>query len=306
MRAGRCLRFAPLALLLMPLPGWAACLAPGEPIVGELRAVETRLPTGEPIRNLHLVLPQQTCLGIGYGADGAHRLAAVRAVQVMPRSAAERRRYADHIGATLALAGRFGAPQGPADTGDALLFEPRIVTVQARPGGPPSAKPARPPVERHVRAPAVPYADPKTLPPTAAAPPQPAVPDLRTQVHRFVVGTYLRLHRLDPYEIEAHYRPHVDYFGRPQLPVRLVLKKKLKHYHRWPIRRYALLPGSLRLAPSHKVPGAYDVTFDYSYELGDGDYDLTRSGRGRAELTLDVRSVPFRICREDGGALEYW
>ena len=175
-----------LALVTVPLPAWAACLAPGEPVTGELRAIETRLPTGEPIRNFHLVLPHPTCLGIGYGADGAHRLAAVRSVQVVPWSDMERQRYAGHIGARLALTGRFGAPQSPGDTGDALLFEPRIVSVHAQPGSVPSAKPAVPPVDRHALAPpAREYADPKTLKPPAAAappayPPQPAVPDLRT------------------------------------------------------------------------------------------------------------------------------
>lgn len=310
MRLGPRLLLGTLALLVAVQPGWAACLGPGEPITGELRSVETRLPTGEPIRNLHLVLRRPICLGTGRRAGGAHRLASVRAVQVVPWSAAEQRRFSDHIGATLALTGRLGAPQTPGDTGDALLFEPRIVAVHVRPGGAPSRQPTTPAIERHALAPAVPSADPKTLkPPIAAAappapPPKPAVPDLRTQVRRFVVETYLHLHRLDPYRIEALYWPQVDYFGWRQLPIRHVLKKKLKHYHKWPVRHYALIPGSLRLHPSPKLPGAYDVSFDYTYVLGHGD--LTNRGRGRAELTLDVSGGPFRICREDGGALEYW
>ncbi|MGI9381591.1 MAG: hypothetical protein ACR2PO_00430, partial [Methyloligellaceae bacterium] len=225
MRLGLRLLLAPLLLLLAVRPGWAGCLGPGEPITGELRSIETRLPTGEPVRNFHLVLRHSICLGFGQGAGGAHRLSSVRSVQVVPWSAAEEQRFADNLGATLALSGRLGAPQSAGDTGDVLLFEPRIVTVHVRPGAAPSVKPAAPAIERHALAPAAPDADPKTLPPPAAAaapPPIPAVPDLETQVRRFVVGTYLHLHRLDPYQIEALYWPHVDYFGWPQLPIRHV------------------------------------------------------------------------------------
>jgi hypothetical protein len=135
-------------------------------------------------------------------------------------------------------------------------------------------------------------------------PPLPPVSDIEREIAGFVSGTYLILNRLSPYEIERFYGPHVDYFGRRALPLIWVMKEKLRHYRRHPIRHYELMPGSILISPLPGMPGAYDVSFDYWYQIG--RHHWIEEGLGRAELTLDLRYRPIRIYREDGGAIESW
>ena len=132
---------------------------------------------------------------------------------------------------------------------------------------------------------------------------QPAA-EVEREIVSFVTGTYLILNRLSPYEIERFYGPYVDYFGRPRLPLIWVMKEKLRHYRRHPIRHYQLIPDSILISPLPGAPGAYDVIFDYSYQIGRRHW--MEEGLGRAELTIDLNYRPVRIYREDGGALGIW
>ncbi len=124
------------------------------------------------------------------------------------------------------------------------------------------------------------------------------------EIITFINDTYLHEKRLPKRRIKELYHPHVHYHGKKHVSVDHVIRDKLRHYKKWPVRRFKLIADTVRIHPVPGIKGAYDVSFDYKFYVNGGR--KTRKGRGRAELTLDVASVPMRIRRENIRVVRHW
>lgn len=94
------------------------------------------------------------------------------------------------------------------------------------------------------------------------------------------------------------YAPKVNYFGS-LTPATEVARQKAAYYARWPIRSYALIPGSL--AVKWTSTNRAEVVFSYRYRVASSK--AHRAGRGRAILEVDFSQRPARIAKEDGKLL---
>ena len=94
------------------------------------------------------------------------------------------------------------------------------------------------------------------------------------------------------------YAAKVDYFGSPT-PATEVARQKAAYYAQWPIRSYALIPGSL--AVKWKSADRAEVVFSYRYRVA--SRKAHTAGRGKAILEIDFSQRPARIAKEDGKLL---
>jgi hypothetical protein len=116
----------------------------------------------------------------------------------------------------------------------------------------------------------------------------------------FVEKFYLSGSALDEPQIRLIYSDPVEYFGAKKLNLQQVAREMDEYYRQWPQRRYHLIPGSIEI--NWKSADIADVTFKYHFEVST-PADETRSGEGRAQLTLDLAGRSARIIREEGEVL---
>ncbi|MGE0768504.1 MAG: caspase domain-containing protein [Hyphomicrobiaceae bacterium] len=129
------------------------------------------------------------------------------------------------------------------------------------------------------------------------APPRPALPEPLVPVAaitRYIAEVYLPSGAGEAGS-ELTYEPQVSYYGK-SVTRSAVLADKRRYVARWPRRAYRLDPGSVSVVPGRD--GAYEATFEYTYEVSNGR--RTSGGRGRTRLTLRQSEGSFAIAREDG------
>ncbi len=124
------------------------------------------------------------------------------------------------------------------------------------------------------------------------------------RVASFINEFYLSGERRSDEDLERLYAARVDYFGKGRWLRARVIGDKRSYYARWSRRSYALLRDTLRVDRRPGPEKIYDVTFEYTFDVG-GAARVSR-GRGRALLTMDLSQDGGRITRETGEVIERW
>jgi hypothetical protein len=119
---------------------------------------------------------------------------------------------------------------------------------------------------------------------------------VRVLIERF----YLSSAALSEPEIRAVYSDPVDYFGAKRVSLAKVAREKLSYYKTWPVRRFILIPRSLVIR--WRSASVVDVSFNYRFNVASRS-KTPGSGRGHANLTLDLAPPVARIIREDGAVM---
>lgn len=284
-----------------------ACLAEDSPLRGELQRVEKRDPSGRLLTSFHIVLRDADCLQIATQYRGDVR-EPIRRVQIIPIDTDPI--YLDKlIGAQVAARGRLEYPHAPWHTGDAVLLDAELIGIfgsahdryayqrgKKYPHGYRYRTPDYPGPSLKDR----PYRpDYKYRPPRfrkkAHAPYRRSA--LRDEVIYFITETYLKFQNMPSHIVRRHYWPRVHYRGRPEVRNDIIISEKFRDYQRWPDQIYEFDPGSVEISQSRYVPGAYDISFEFSARIADAG--RTRRGWHRVLLTLDIKRGRIRICRED-------
>jgi hypothetical protein len=124
------------------------------------------------------------------------------------------------------------------------------------------------------------------------------------RVADFVTEFYLSSERRTEEDLQRLYAARVDYFGKGQWSRARVIGDKRSYYARWQRRTYSLLRETLRVDPRPGADKVFDITFEYTFDVGSSS--RVSRGRGWALLTMDLSQDGGRITRETGDVLERW
>ncbi len=278
-------------LIAMAPTARAACLHDGMRVEGQLRRIETRHPNGTRLSGYHLFLANPICVRAERSSGGKGTLSDIHTVQLVPADDSVARELDSLLGARITASGAFMEPQTVYHTGDIVLLDARILVVADRPA---------PAAERAESARGA--GEPETAPETSARPMPSDPAEIRARFARFIREFYLAGYDLSAEEIAEIYAPRLFYFGKARFPVKRVVADKIAYYKRWPERRYALLEDTLRIRPARQRENAWDLAFEYTFELAGPR--RTRRGRGIAYITVDLSGGRVRILREHGKVLK--
>lgn len=262
------------ALMLVVADARAECLRNSEPLTGELREIRTTDSTGQPLSSFHVVLQTPVCIEIEQTADAEagepQVIEDVRSVELVLAIPAESLEFGELLGAEVEVSGRFEAPVETVHTGDAVLIDAAVTTIEGarRPKG-------------------------EDIEPDDA---------LEARIERFVRGFYLSGQDVGEEQIRLLYAPFVHYFGKDDVSIAQIIRDKTAYYRRWPQRVFSLIEGTLDVRRLEGNGNVYDVAFEYDFEVRRGG-DQKR-GRGVAVLTIDLNEDEGRIVRETGRVLK--
>jgi hypothetical protein len=79
------------------------------------------------------------------------------------------------------------------------------------------------------------------------------------------------------------FAPVVDYAGKGLVDQSFIAREKDNYHKEWPIRNYALVPGTLQIRTA-KLPNEYIATFSYEFSVRNGAKH--EEGRIRTQLQL--------------------
>ncbi|MFV0296084.1 MAG: hypothetical protein ACK5JT_08190 [Hyphomicrobiaceae bacterium] len=127
---------------------------------------------------------------------------------------------------------------------------------------------------------------------------------LKGRIVNFIESYYLSSEALSGEEILKLYGPRVRYFDGKVLSPRQIADDKRAYYKRWPDRKYRLLRDTVEVSSPPDQPRIYNVTFDYLFDVA--RKGRVSRGRGRAQLTLDMRLEGGVITRETGSVVQRW
>jgi hypothetical protein len=122
---------------------------------------------------------------------------------------------------------------------------------------------------------------------------------IEDRISEFVAQAYFKAgypSEIDPAHIYTYI---VDYWGKGILPRSRVLAEKRAIYRRWPIRKFELFRGTLRVSQMPKNPEFYLIEFRYLFDVsGPKGY---RSGEALARLiVIEGGRYGFLVYAEDG------
>jgi hypothetical protein len=124
------------------------------------------------------------------------------------------------------------------------------------------------------------------------------------RVADFITEFYLSSERRTEEDLERLYAVRVDYFGKGRWSRARVIGDKRSYYARWQRRSYTLLRETLRVDPRPGADKVFDITFEYTFDVGSSS--RVSRGLGRALLTMDLSQDGGRITRETGDVIERW
>ena len=112
------------------------------------------------------------------------------------------------------------------------------------------------------------------------------------------------LQETGPFSPSAHgrnYADSVDYY-KQRRSRQEILTDKVRYATRWPTRTYALVPGTLMVAPAAQAAGRFDVTFEYTFHVANAKE--SKEGRGVTRLIVEMAGADIRVLSEDGDVIQ--
>ena len=122
-------------------------------------------------------------------------------------------------------------------------------------------------------------------------------------IEDFVREKYLSNWSSSPRLIRRRYADPMDYYwGKKNVPMKQVLRDKLRYMSRWPQRYFRLVEDTLEVTRSEDDPYLYAVKFRYEFETKRRGEQ--RAGIGQTGLLLEVLGRRILIRGEGGKVLE--